>query len=303
MERIDFIATDGINLNGFIYKSKQKTDTIIISVHGMSSNCFKMRDTVISKKLNEINIDYFCFNNRGSELVRYIRKIEDGKKKKYLGGTSYEDVLDGYKDIVGAIKAIKELGYKNIILQGHSLGSTKIVYTYNKLKEEKSIYLNDIKGIILLSLVDVPMTLKIYLRENYNHYVELAEEKQKEGKEEELMPRNAFIHPISVKTFLRYAKYNKEIDFAQYGIDNKFEKLNNIDIPLFMRWGNDNEMILQKANELVEMINKIIKNPSKDINYIDGADHGYSGKEEILAEEMGTFLQSLKLGNKGTDLE
>ena len=26
------------------------------------------------------------------------------------------------------------------------------------------------------------------------------------------MPKEAFIHPISVKTFLRYAKYNKDID-------------------------------------------------------------------------------------------
>ena len=297
MEKIEFTATDGINLDGFIYKCKEKTDTVILSVHGMSSNCFKVRETVIAEEINKENIDYFCFNNRGSELVKYIRKIENGKKKKFLGGTSYEDVLDGYKDIVGAIKKLKELGYKNIYLQGHSLGSTKIVYTYNKLKEEKSIYLNDIKGIILLSLIDIPMTLKVYLRENYNHYVELAEEKQKEGKEEELMPRNTFIHPISVKTFLRYAKYNKEIDFAQYGRDNKLEKLNNIDVPLFMRWGNDNEMIIQKADELVEMLNKIIKNPNKDINYIDGADHGYSGKEEILAEEIkGTVLKSLKLG-------
>ena len=289
MERLDFTATDGIKLNGLIYKSKEKTDTVILSVHGMSSNCFKTRDTIISKRANETDIDYFCFNNRGSELVKYIRKIEDGKKKKFLGGTSYEDVLDGYKDILGAIKKLKELGYKNIYLQGHSLGSTKIVYTYNKLKEERSIYLDDIKGIILLSLIDIPMTLKVYLRENYNHYVELAEEKQKDGKEEELMPRNSFIHPISVKTFLRYAKYNKDIDFAQYGRDNKLEELNNIDIPLFMRWGNDNEMIIQKADELVEMLNKIIKNPNKDINYIDGADHGYSGKEEILAEQIIEF--------------
>ena len=60
----------------------------------MSSNCFKQRDEVIAKKANENNIDYFCFNNRGSDLVRYIRKTENGKKQKFLGGTSYEDVLD-----------------------------------------------------------------------------------------------------------------------------------------------------------------------------------------------------------------
>ena len=28
-----------------------------------------------------------------------------------------------------------------------------------------------------------------------------------------------------------------------------------------MRWGNDNEMIIQKADELATMVNNIIKNP------------------------------------------
>ena len=82
--------------------------------------------------MNQNNIDYFCFNNRGSELVRYIQKDINGEKEKLLGGTTYEDVLEGYEDIVGAILKLRELGYKEIYLQGHSLGCTKIVYTYNE---------------------------------------------------------------------------------------------------------------------------------------------------------------------------
>ena len=166
MKKIDFLATDGILLNGFLYESNSKTQTIILAVHGMSSNCLKKRDEIIAKEANGANIDYFCFNNRGSELVRYISKKLDGKKEKKLAGTSYEDVLDSYEDIVGAILKLKELGYKNIYLQGHSLGCTKIVYTYNELKDEESYdILENIKGIILLSLIDIPSVLKFYLRE------------------------------------------------------------------------------------------------------------------------------------------
>ena len=111
MERIDFLATDGIILNGFIYKSDNQNNSkkIVLAVHGMSSNCFKKRDEAIAKKLNENGIDYFSFNNRGSELVKYIRKNINGKKEKHLGGTTYEDVLEGYEDIVGAILKLKEL--------------------------------------------------------------------------------------------------------------------------------------------------------------------------------------------------
>ena len=295
MQIINFLATDGIELTGVLYNLDKKTENVILSIHGMTSNCFKKRDEVIAKKANENNIDYFCFNNRGSELAKYIRKNINGKREKLLAGTSYEDVLEGYEDIVGAILKLKELGYKNIYLQGHSLGCTKIVYTYNELKdEESSDILDNIKGVILLSLIDIPTAIKVYLRDNFEKYVLLAEEKKEQGKMLELMPKDAFIHPISVKTFLRYAKNNKEIDFASYGNDKNLEKLNNIEVPLMLRWGNQNEMILQKADDLVETVSNCISNENKDISYIDGADHGYTDKEEELACQILEFINKYK---------
>ena len=292
MEQIDFLATDGIKLNGFLYKNEEKTDKVILSVHGMSSNCFKERDTVIANYANKNDIDYFCFNNRGSELVKYIRRDIEGRKEKMLGGTTYEDVLEGYEDIVGAILKLKELGYEKIYLQGHSLGCTKIVYTYHELRdEEENDILSSIKGIILLSLVDIPMALKVYLRDKYEKYLELAEEKEKAGKLKDIMPKDSFIHPISVKTFLRYARDNQDIDFAKFGQDTELEYLNQIDAPLFMRWGNDNEMILQKADELVAQVSNCISNAEKDIDYVDGANHSYNGKETILAQQIIDFIK------------
>lgn len=293
MKRIDFLATDGVILNGILYEAQEKTSDVILAVHGMSSNCFRKRDEFISKKANEVKIDYFCFNNRGSDLARYLRKDINGEREKILGGTSYEDVLDSYEDIVGAILKLKELGYQNIYLQGHSLGCTKIVYTYNELKEEESEdLLQNIKGVILLSLVDIPKSLKIYLGENFEKYLNLAEEKEQEGKTFEMMPKEAFIHPVSVKTFLRYARDNKEIDFANFSQDTRLEKLNNIEAPLFIRWGKVNEMIEQDAGQLVDIVTNLITNPNKDIDYIDGADHGYTGKEEVLADQIIKFIHN-----------
>ena len=291
MKVIYFLATDGIKLDGLLYTSKNKTEDIILSIHGMATNCMKKRETTMAKFANENNIDYFCFNNRGSELVKYIRRYTEGKREKELGGTSFEDVLEGYEDITGAIIKLKELGYKNIYLQGHSLGCTKIVYTYNELKDEQDDMVNDIKGIILNSLIDIPRALKVYLRDNFDKYLAYAEEKEKNGQKDEMMPQEAFIHPISVKTFLRYARDYQEINFANFGEDKELKVLNNIDVPLFMRWGNINEMIVQMPEELVDIVNRIITNPNKDIYYIDGANHSYEGKEEELAKQVVEFVK------------
>ena len=289
MKIINFKALDNVILDGILYESDRKTDEIIISVHGMTSNCFKKRDSVISKYSNEIGIDYLCFNNRGSELVKYIKKESNDKILKKLGGTTYEDVLDGYYDIMGAILKAKELGYKKIHLQGHSLGCTKIVYTYNKLKEENNAdILNNIESIILLSLIDIPGVLKIYLGDKFEKYVKFAENSENKY---DIMPKDSFIHPISIKTFLRYAKENEDIDFAGYGRDEKLVKLNNIDVPLFMRWGNINEMVAQDLSDLVKMIKQNIKNKKLDVDYIDGADHGYTDKEEIIAKQIVEFIK------------
>lgn len=292
VEIIDFKAKDGVLNNGYLVKSNSKK--ILIATHGMTSNCFKEREKIIGEKLSQNGIDFFVYNNRGSELVKYVKRQDGQKEEKFLGGTSYEDPKEGYFDITGAIEKMIELGYEEIYLQGHSLGSTKVVYTYNKLKKESSNLLKYVKGIVLLSLVDIPRVLKIFLKEKYDEIVEYAVNKQKEGKALEFMPAGSFIHPISVKGFLEYTVNSEEIDFARYHDNNyNFEMLNNIEVPLFMRWGNNNEMIEQNADDLIDLLNKKVNSKFKDINYIDGADHGYSEKEQILAKEIVDFLLNI----------
>ena len=287
-------ATDGVVLKGIIYKTKNQTNKILISVHGMATNFIKERDEKIAENINELNIDLLAFNNRGHDLVNYIKK--DSKENTELSGTSYEEISECYEDIVGTINYAISQGYTEIYIMGHSLGCTKTIYTYNKLIEEnKTEILSKIKGVILLSLVDIPLALQVYLKEDFPVMVTYAKNMKREGLENQLMPEESFIHPISVKTFLRYAIDNKDIDFARFSDTNySYKEINNIKVPLFMRWGNNKELIIQKADELCENLKSKIKNSNLDIGYIDGANHSYQGKEEILANEIKKFLINIK---------
>ena len=275
IETVFLKATDGVDLKGIIYKSQRKTQKILISIHGMATNCIKKRDEKIAEKTNDLNIDVLTFNNRGHDLTNYIKK--ENNEKEELAGTSYEEISECYEDILGSINYAIENNYNEIYLMGHSLGSTKTIYAYNKLLEEnKEEILYKIKGIILLSLVDIPLAIQVYLRDNFSAMITYAKNMKKEGMENTIMPEESFIHPISVKTFLRYAIDNKDIDFARFSDENyNYEKINNIKVPLFMRWGNDRELIIQKAEELSTMLKSKIKNKNLDIGVIEGANHSY----------------------------
>ena len=269
LERIYFNTEDQIELVGLLETPDKPTNKVIISIHGMQSNCLKQRETILSNTVVNAGIAYFAFNNRGAEVMTYTKKVTGDKQLN--GGVVYEDVLDGYYDIKAAINKMLELGYTQIYLQGHSLGCTKIV---------------------LLSLVDIPDCQKYDLGSKYEQILQYAEEKERQGKLEELMPEESFDHPISVKSYLRYFKYNKDIDFAKFNcMDYDFKELNSIEIPLFMRWGNVHELVIQNLDDLVKFLKSKIKNNKLDIGYIDGADHGYTGKEKELAKEIINFVK------------
>ena len=113
IEVVRFKAKDGINLDGILNKCEDKTNKLLIQIHGMTSNCFKRRDRKIADKAKEIGIDVFDFNNRGSDVVRYIKN----DNVTLLAGMAYEKVEDCYFDIVGAIEFAKSLGYEEFYLQ------------------------------------------------------------------------------------------------------------------------------------------------------------------------------------------
>ena len=287
MELINLVTKDNIKLNGFLYKSKKETKDIILSVHGMGSNCLRKKEVRIAAKAIEEGFDYYCFNNRGSEIARYAKRKVNGVKERILVGTAFEDPLDGYYDILAAILKLKELGYENIYLQGHSLGCTKILYTYKKLKEENSELVDNIKGFILLSLIDINRVMEHNFKESLDYFINWAEKKEEQGELSQLMPREAFIHPMCVKTYLRYMRDYEPINIDDYNIVKRADK------PVFMRWGTVNEAILYKPQELVEKVSNNINGVKKDIGYIDGANHSYNGHEDELAEQIMNFIKSI----------
>ena len=101
IETIHFETEDNVILYGLIYKSTKNTKKVLISTHGMITNCIKLRDEIIAKEIEEIQIDTLVYNNRGQEIMSYSKK-KDGET--ILGGTAFENIDESNKDVEGAIK-------------------------------------------------------------------------------------------------------------------------------------------------------------------------------------------------------
>lgn len=296
IEKVYFNTNDNLRLYGLLHKPEMKTEKVIVSIHGMSNNCFSILDNIIANECTKNGLSYFAFNNRGAEYASKFRKSVDRNEEKLKGGCIYENILDSKYDVKAAINTMLEKGYTDIYLMGHSLGSTKSIYTYNELiknindPRDKRI-LDSIKSVILLSLIDVQGTQRFYLNEKFDEVMNLAESLIAKDRGDDLMPDKSNIYPLCAREYVQLFKDNELINFAQYS--NKeydFKEINNIKVPVFMRWGNVNELLLQKIEDLIELLKIKINNDRLDIGYVDGANHNYSGKEEILAKEIITFI-------------
>ena len=130
LRKIYFETEDKIELCGLLHEPEKETCEIVIAVHGMQ------REDIKAGELTDNGIAYFTFNNRGHDLVNLTNKRCDDKSFKIQCGTSLENIEDSYYDIKAAINSMLTEKYKKIHLQGHSLGCTKIVYSYNRMKQQ-----------------------------------------------------------------------------------------------------------------------------------------------------------------------
>ncbi len=108
MKKIVFKNSRGLNLVGNLYKSNIKSDSIIILCHGfMSDKYSRGRFEKMSKALNENGYNAFIFDFSGC-----------GESDDAI--LTIENEVD---DLNAAIELIRNMGYKNIGLFGHSLGT------------------------------------------------------------------------------------------------------------------------------------------------------------------------------------
>lgn len=279
-ELVRINSIDEIEQPGILYSPKEKTDKIVIHVHGLNGNFYENRFLdILAKTYTSKNYAFLTFNNRGRDFITELLK---GKDFTIIGG-SLERFKDCLLDIEGVINWAKQKGYKEIILEGHSYGCNKVLYYYNK-KKDKSI-----KKIVLLAPCDIPSEGKKFLsREEYEKAKQDSIKLVNEGKENELIDFSVMANgKIAAGTYYNDFLPGGENDFIRYvdGSNGKSEILNSIDIPTLVIFGDVDECVLTQPIDIVKdyLNNNLI---NCNIEIINGANHSYSDKYEELGKAI-----------------
>ncbi|MCM1053132.1 MAG: DUF1749 domain-containing protein [Ruminococcus sp.] len=285
MYNIDFIndayTKDNLRLP-MVHFNSIKKDICVIFIHGM---CQTIIDnyfaTVLGKILLNNNIGFIYEHNRGHSIENDIL-MKDGTYTRC--GCMYEIFEDSVFDIDLAINKATELGYKRIILMGHSYGCNKLIYYYYKKHP-------NILGLILASAPDM-VGLQLYRQNNYNELLKEAKENIDNGSPKKIISDliEDYMY-MSSETYFNWFNKNSNLDnLPVMANSDNWHQFESIDVPILTFSGSletDNYLHL----DLLET--KAVNCKKFDYTYINEANHFYINKEEEIGNLILNWINDL----------
>lgn len=293
---INFNTLDKLNLPGLLYGSPG-SKKIAIFLHGNgSSSVFygESKKRALPQELNNNGISYLAFNNRGAHIIKKL-SINFSNKDRKLYGCAYEIIKECALDIDGALDFVKSLGYEEFYLIGVSTGANKIcVYNHYKPENEFSKYA------LICGGDDTGGYYNLLGNKPFNEILAKSKEKIEKGEGDKISPELVGLGEVfSYKGFYDIANPDGDYNcfpfleaLGRAGISKKplFRFFKEIQKSSLVVYGSNDEYAWGEVPKLVGIL-KTLK-PEFKYKIIEGADHGFSGKEKELAKTIGTWLQT-----------
>ncbi|MBN1373919.1 DUF1749 domain-containing protein [Candidatus Dojkabacteria bacterium] len=286
---VQTFTEDDLQLSAFFVEG-DKTKPAIIHVHGFEGDFFSNKFVhAIGDTVSSDGNAYLTCQTRGMGMATEFHTAtpEVGRN---IGG-DYERLEEAHYDISAWIKFLLELGYKSVILQGHSLGTIKIVRYMSEGK-----YADRVKALILLCPFDKTAGSDIYTKGKLKEYVETTRKKVREGKGRDIIPSEYDPSDSSYQTFLSwYDDTNLGRMFDFYNKEYEFPVLKALNLPVHVIVGSKDEYFAPgqegKFSEVLKFMLSKLKNGTGKL--IEGATHGFGGYEDMAAKSVIEFVGSV----------
>lgn len=276
---------DKLRLQGIHYETYSK-NTCILVVHGMSGNFIESYwGNVLGEYLQKNGYGYIYAHNRGYNHINdiVIDKIkEQNTYDSVRVGAVYERFEDSVFDVDAWYYEAVRLGYKNIILLGHSLGCNKVVhYIYKKQPYT-------LQGVILLSPPDMVANGKEAGRSKlYESQLGEAKKNISEGKPRKLLKDMLWNwYNISSQTFMDMFVDGCPADNLPIMRNpQSFPELEAIHVPILAIMGEYDDIAVLTLQEDMDLLaQKAINSPTFTKVFLQGAPHTYDNKEREVSE-------------------
>ncbi len=275
MSNIEFIndcyTSDNMLLPLIHFNSDEK-DICVIFIHGMCQTIITNYFTVVLGNVLQNNkIGFIYAHNRGNSIENDTL-LKDGTYTRC--GCMYEIFEDCILDIDLAIEKAKDLGYKRIILMGHSYGCNKIIYYYYKNHP-------NIIGIIFASAPDM-VGLQLLRQKDYEELIKEAKDNIDNNNPNKLLSNliEDYMY-MSSKTYYNWYSKNSNLDnLPVMNYSNNWYQFEAIDVPILTFSGSletDNYLHLDLLKEKAKNCNNF------EYEYIENANHFYQNKEDRLS--------------------
>lgn len=285
MKVIEDNTEDGLKLTGYLYES-QLNDVCVVFIHGMGGNLeHNPFASIWANLLNKGGIDFLFGYTRGHSEENQILTTNGNYIKC---GTTYEVFEDSFYDVDLWVMTAKKLGYKKIILLGHSLGCNKVIHYLYKKK-------NMVDALILASPPDMIGLIKsdVY-QKNYKELIKEAENNVRNGQPDQILSSKLWEeYFISSKTFLSYTNEQGEINNLPVAENPEhFKQLETIDIPIVAFMGFEDDIVIRSISDDLELIKrKALSCPNFETHIFQNANHLYENCEEEIGLYLTNWIQ------------
>ncbi len=280
---------DGVLLQGLISCRPGKKRLALIYIHGLGGDFYgsPAKANAFARECARMGYGFLSFNNRGSGILSGVKKRDHSRKGyRYVNsGRCYERFADCALDISSIVGEARKRGFRKIALVGHSTGANKAVH-YLSRSPDPSVRCAVLSG----PLSDVPMIREDAGRD-YGKLVSAAKKMVSRGRGEELMPQGTPLWPLSASRFLSLAVPGSAEDVFQYHMKRPgFRAMKRIKVPTLALIGGEDEYSLMSPDLILESYRKA--NPRIETAIIEGAEHSFSGQEDLLAKVVCGWIRS-----------
>ena len=142
MEIIRVNTPRGLELKGAMW-GDNTMNTVVIIMSGICSNVFQNDLLPATGELLSAN-NIACIAGHAMDAFSMIAYSDLKNHTQLYTGVVFDDFSLVFEDVESYVKYAKELGFKNIILAGHSLGSNKII-NYLAVEKDCNVTFVDMK--------------------------------------------------------------------------------------------------------------------------------------------------------------